>query len=95
MDQSATGQSHYIEPKELIELNNSEMQLKGLEEEEERRILQLLSGVLLKNGDHIQFALESVYELDLILAKAQYSILTRGSRPFFGIILEKMVSQFE
>ena len=76
-------------------MNNSEAQLKGLEEEEEKRVLQLLSGVLLKNEDHVQFALECVYELDLILAKAQYSILTGGSRPCFGIVLEKIIFRFD
>lgn len=76
-------------------MNNSEAQLKGLEEEEKKRILQLLSGVLLKNEDHVQFALECVYELDLILAKAQYSILTGGSRPFFGTTIETLVFRYE
>ncbi|MDR0420965.1 MAG: Smr/MutS family protein [Prevotellaceae bacterium] len=80
-DESATGKTAYIEPVEIVELNN---EIKTLEYEEQREIIKILVAAadfirpyideLLSVGDFIG-------EFDFIRAKAKFSLATDATLP--------------
>lgn len=78
-DQSASGATLFVEPAEIVELNN---QLRIANQEEEReiqRILLKLSQMVEPEVDSIQTTLNTLAELDLIFAKARHSQVIRGT----------------
>jgi DNA mismatch repair protein MutS2 len=73
-DVSSTGQTAYIEPTVLFELNNK---IKSLENEEEREIIKILSSFTDFLRPHIEWLRDNISLLallDLIAAKAKYAI---------------------
>jgi len=73
-DISQTGQSVYIEPREITELNN---RLRTAELEIEREIYRILLELTYKVGaiiDELNQVVNELAELDVILAKARYSM---------------------
>lgn len=69
-DISASGATVFLEPRELVELNNS-IKVADLEVEREvRRILREITGVVGEQAGAIRAALDSLAELDCIAAKA-------------------------
>ena len=80
-DISSSGATLFIEPKALVDLNNSlkETELKiGFEI---KRILSQLSSKIQKQADEILFSLDILAEIDFIFAKAKYSIQLKASEP--------------
>lgn len=80
-DQSATGQTAYIEPEEIVLLNNN---LFDLESDERKEIYKILLALC----DEIRFVREDIYivgqllsELDFIRVKAELAKAVEGSRP--------------
>lgn len=69
VDVSATGQTYFVEPAAVTQLNNELTRLRLDEEAEVRRILTELSGLLAQDSA-VPMTLETVAELDLIAAKA-------------------------
>jgi len=80
-DESATGQTVYIEPAAVLENNNK---IRKLEHEERREIIRILTAIT----DDIRPESESILEglrfigmLDFIRAKAKYAIETESRKP--------------
>ena len=72
-DVSASGATVFLEPRELVELNNS-IKVADLEiEREVRRILRELTHLVAGQADALQIGLEVLAELDAVQAKAAFS----------------------
>ncbi|MGH7836818.1 MAG: endonuclease MutS2, partial [Candidatus Binataceae bacterium] len=70
---SATGQTVFVEPLEVIDLNNRRVQLGEEEMEEIARILAELSDRVRANLGALQAAAESIAHLDSIFARARFA----------------------
>ncbi len=70
---SATGATYFVEPFELVEVNNSLAVLKKEERAEEIRILKELTASVLERREDILKDLDTASELDLVQAKALFS----------------------
>ena len=79
--QSATGQTVYIEPAEVVGMNNQISLYEAQEKEEIRRVLFQLSQLVKNHYYHFHFNLELLAELDFIFAKAQFGVLYHCVRP--------------
>ena len=80
-DESATGRTFYIEPVEVVELNN---QLKELEYAERREIVRLLTEFteeLRPDAEPIMVAGEYLAEMDAVRAKARWAVENRAGKP--------------
>lgn len=72
-DVSSSGATVFVEPRELVELNNA-VKVADLEiEREVRRILRELSGLVAAQSDTIRTGLDTLAELDAIAARASLS----------------------
>ncbi|QYK51169.1 MAG: endonuclease MutS2 [Anaerolineales bacterium] len=80
-DQSASGATLFIEPLNVVELNNTWRELQLAEREEERRILLALTALVQTHSEAIAAALEGLAELDLVLARAKYAEQLRAHAP--------------
>ncbi len=80
-DRSQSGATVFIEPEEVLEMNN---ELKGLtldEKEEEERILKDLSRRIGKLRAALELSSELVTEADMFFARAEYGYHVKGVRP--------------
>lgn len=68
-DYSQTGETCYFEPMFLVEQNNRLQELKREEREEERRVMEYLSSLLVDEGPFVEKAWTFLVELDVLLAK--------------------------
>jgi DNA mismatch repair protein MutS2 len=80
-DQSASGQTLFIEPLATLELNNEWRELQLAEEREVRRILAALSTQVGADVDMIVRTVEALALFDLALAKAKYADATHAVAP--------------
>ena len=80
-DHSASGATLYIEPLEVVELGNELRELELAEQEEVRRILMELSEEVAGQGPLIRETVETLARMDLILAKASFSLEMDGTEP--------------
>ena len=80
-DQSASGQTIYIEPTAIVELNNDLRQAQFEEQKEIDRILRTLTDRIRVYADQIEWSYEHMVELDLIFAKAQLARLYKALKP--------------
>ena len=84
-DESATGRTFYIEPVEVVELNN---QLKELEYAERREIVRLLTEFteeLRPDAEPISEAGEYLSEMDAVRAKARWAIENGAGKPIVSL----------
>lgn len=81
VDYSSSGASVYVEPGEVVEMNNERQQLFLAEEMEVRRIIQEYSSSVQEHRDELLGNYETLAELDEILGRARYSISFSGVRP--------------
>ncbi|MCD7808074.1 MAG: endonuclease MutS2, partial [Erysipelotrichaceae bacterium] len=72
--QSGTGQTLYIEPTAIVNMNNQLAIYMQEEKEEVEKILYQLSQHVKNHYIHFHFNLEILQELDFIFAKAQYGV---------------------
>lgn len=77
-DVSATGQTFYIEPKELTELHNKEKETEIAIKTESERILRVFSDEIGANYFKIQKSSDILAELDFHFAKGRYSQKTES-----------------
>lgn len=80
-DRSATGATVFIEPEEILEMNNELLSLCLDEKEEEARILKELSFKIGAIAFEIEGDLQAVTEADSIFARAEYSHEIKGIKP--------------
>ena len=72
-DQSASGATLFVEPLQVVELNNRWRELQLAERDEERRILLELSTLVGEKADQINAVLDGFATLDLAFARAKYA----------------------
>lgn len=71
--ESASGQTAYVEPEALFQLNNKLSSLQSQEQEEVARILMELTRLVKQNSDGLSANQETFTLLDAYFAKAQYA----------------------
>ncbi|MCS7061106.1 MAG: endonuclease MutS2, partial [Anaerolineae bacterium] len=77
-DQSASGQTVFVEPLVTLELNNRWRELQLAEAREVRRVLTNLSALVGQEAPFIKRTVEALAQFDLALAKAKYAEAVRG-----------------
>lgn len=80
-DESSTGQTVYIEPTEVFELNNAIRELQAAEYREIVRILTVFSDKLRENIDDYLALYHYLGIFDFVMAKARYAIETDSNKP--------------
>ena len=78
---SASGASLFVEPLETVEINNEIVALEEQEAEEVRRILLELTDAFRRRPEELERTIEVGTELDVIQARARFSILVGGVEP--------------
>lgn len=82
-DQSASGQTLYIEPTSVVEMNNQISRLRNDEAVERERILTELTGQVAVDADSILIAESVMGQIDFLIAKARYARSIKGTKPTF------------
>ena len=77
-DYSQTGETFYFEPYFLVELNNDLQTLKRQEQEEERKILEYLTGLIRGEQAGIEAGYHFLCEMDVLLAKCKLAAAFDG-----------------
>ena len=72
-DQSASGQTLYIEPSSVVEMNNQISRLRNDEAVERERILTELTGQVAAEADALLIAESVMGQIDFLTAKARYA----------------------
>lgn len=80
-DTSASGQTIFVEPMEVVELNNRWRELQAAERHEIERILTMLSGKIGAEAERISRSLDALAAIDLALAKARLAASMRATPP--------------
>jgi len=82
-DQSASGSTSFIEPMEVVKLNNELRELAIAEQEEIQKVLAALSETVAPYESELRYNGRCLAELDLIFARAAFGRAIRGNRPVF------------
>ena len=82
-DQSASGSTSFIEPMEVVKLNNELRELAIAEQEEIQKVLAALSEMIAPQVPLLRYNGTCLAELDLIFARAMFGRSIRGNRPVF------------
>ncbi|MGW9855726.1 DNA mismatch repair protein MutS2 [Staphylococcus hominis] len=82
-DQSASGQTLYIEPSSIVEMNNQISRLRNDEAVERERILTELTGLVAFDADNCLVAESVMGQIDFLTAKARYARTIKGTKPTF------------
>ena len=80
-DISQSGQTYFIEPKQIVGLNNKLRELEISIEAEIKKILKDLSLLMSEHNEGIETSFYSLIELDFIFAKAKYSNAVDACEP--------------
>jgi len=80
-DVSASGQTFFIEPESIVQINNRIKQTEAQINAEIAKILRELSNEIKCREEDIEKSLNTLTELDFIFAKAKYSIKINGIEP--------------
>src|SRR5438067_6760890 len=80
-DQSASGQTVFIEPLEILEANNALREAELAEKAEVQRVLEELSRRVERAAEDLDAVTGALAALDLVLAKAHLSEALEASRP--------------
>ncbi|NME07399.1 endonuclease MutS2 [Psychrobacillus sp. BL-248-WT-3] len=83
-DQSSSGQTLFVEPSAVVQINNDIRALKVKEQEEIERILIRLSGEVEAVGHEIFLLVNILGEIDVILAKAKYGQAEKCTMPLIN-----------
>ena len=78
---SGSGASLFLEPLSTVEINNDIVALEQQEQEEVRRILLALSDAFRRRGADLKRTVDAAAELDVLQARARFSIMTGGIEP--------------
>jgi DNA mismatch repair protein MutS2 len=80
-DESATGQTVFLEPAEVLDINNELKDLEYMERREIQKILTQLTDQLRPNIPELRRAYHFLGMVDFIRAKAKFAIKTGSSKP--------------
>jgi DNA mismatch repair protein MutS2 len=80
-DESATGQTVFLEPAEVLDINNELKDLEYMERREIQKILTQLTDVLRPYIPELRKAFHFLGMVDFIRAKARFAIKTNSNRP--------------
>lgn len=80
-DQSASGQTVFVEPKAIVELNNRLKRQQSAEREEVKRILAELSALIAPYTEELQANARIIGQLDFVNAKARYAHAIKATEP--------------
>ena len=80
-DESATGKTFYIEPVEVVEINNELKELEYAERREIVRILQAFTDGIRPEAERIAEVGDYLADLDMIRAKARWAIANGAGKP--------------
>ena len=80
-DQSSSGQTLFIEPQSVVQLNNELQEIRVKEHQEIERILIELSLMVGENHDDLLSIVKILADLDFMFAKARYSHKIKGTKP--------------
>ncbi|KON86812.1 recombination and DNA strand exchange inhibitor protein [Sporosarcina globispora] len=80
-DQSSSGQTLFIEPASIVQLNNELQGIRVKEQQEIERILIALSGQTAENSGELETIVDVLGEIDFMFAKARYSKRIKASKP--------------
>lgn len=83
-DQSQTGQTLYIEPADVVDMNNRLRAYTLKERREEERVLIELSAQLEPEADSIENNAQLLGHLDFLNAKARYAVVIKAIEPEFS-----------
>lgn len=92
-DQSSSGQTLFIEPQAVVDLNNGLRELHVKENREVERILIELSGKVAEAADDLFVLVKVMESLDFIFAKARFGKAMKGTRP--GVNKEGRIQLFK
>lgn len=80
-DQSQTGQTLYVEPADVVDMNNRLRELIIRERHQEAQILEDLSAMLKPVASDVQNNADVLGHLDFVNAKARYAVALRATEP--------------
>jgi DNA mismatch repair protein MutS2 len=80
-DTSASGQTLFVEPLEIVELNNRWREQQLAEQHEIERVLDVLSGQVGDRAEALAATVEAVAAVDLAMAKGRLAFDMRATRP--------------
>lgn len=83
-DTSGSGETVFIEPAEVVELNNQLRLAEAALRREEARILQALSALVARFGPHIETSLRAAVEVDLCAARKDLGVAMKATLPQIG-----------
>lgn len=83
-DQSSSGQTVYIEPMSVVELNNDLRKLEIDETKEIEKILREISNRIYENLDDILFNLEIISKFDFIISKGRLANFYNSTKPLIN-----------
>lgn len=83
-DRSASGATFFIEPEQILEMNNELRELAAAEKEEIERILAQLSRRVGTMADQLAVDIERLSDIDRAYAKAEFSYKNKCVRPFIN-----------
>lgn len=81
LDESATGQTVFMEPAEMLDVNNEIRDLEHAEKREVIAILKLLTAGMREQLPELQLAFEFLARIDFIRAKGKFALETGGDLP--------------
>ncbi|EGQ4087220.1 endonuclease MutS2 [Staphylococcus pseudintermedius] len=84
-DQSASGQTLYIEPSAVVELNNQISRLRSEEATEVQRILSELTAAVAEEAEACLISEQVMGHLDFLIGKARYAAKIKGTKPTFAV----------
>src|SRR5690625_4472787 len=80
-DQSSSGQTLFIEPQAVVELNNKLQEAKVDEEREIEKILQQLSELIQQDAELLEENLNTIQQVDFIMAKGKFAKEIKATKP--------------
>ncbi|MGE8206369.1 endonuclease MutS2 [Heyndrickxia sp. NPDC080065] len=83
-DQSSSGQTLFIEPQSVVELNNQLRELHMKEQQEIERILSELSADVAEVGEDLAVIVSVMGEFDFIFAKASFGKTIKATKPIMN-----------
>ncbi|WP_449621202.1 endonuclease MutS2 [Robertmurraya sp. Marseille-Q9965] len=80
-DQSSSGQTLFIEPQSIVQLNNELQEIRVKEQQEIERILIELSGLVAGHTNELRTIVYVLAQVDFMFAKARYGKKIKASKP--------------